>query len=96
MQLAGYLRNRALQEWNLLSGEVRSTYQSAVKALRARLDPGNQTLAALDFRHAVQRDSESFADYIRRLERIFQIGLARTRYPWRLEMSYCIASYKVD
>ena len=33
MQLAGYLRNRALQEWNLLSGEDRSTYQSAVEAL---------------------------------------------------------------
>ena len=33
MQLPGYLRNRALQEWNLLSGEDRSTYQSAVEAL---------------------------------------------------------------
>ena len=40
MQLPGYLRNRALQEWNLLSGEDRSTYQSAVKALRAHLNPG--------------------------------------------------------
>ena len=64
MQLAGYLRNRALQEWNLFSQENRSTFKVAVKALRARLDPGNQTLAALDFYHAVQKDSEAVADYI--------------------------------
>ena len=49
VQLAGYLRNKALQEWNLLSGEDRSTDQSAVKALQT-------TLATLDFCHAVQRD----------------------------------------
>ena len=59
MQLAGYLRNKALQEWNLLSQEHRNTFEGAVKALRARLDPGNQTLAALDFHHAVQKDSEA-------------------------------------
>ena len=47
MQLAGYLRNKALQEWNLLNQEHRNTFEAAVKALRARLDPGNQTLAAL-------------------------------------------------
>ena len=73
MQLAGYLRNRTLQEWNLLNGEDRGTFEEAVKALRARLDPGNLTLAALDFRHAVQNDFEIIADYIRRLECIFQI-----------------------
>jgi len=79
LQLAGYLRNRALQEWNLLSGEDRGTYESAVKALQACLDPGNQTLAALDFRHAVQGDSETVADYIRWLEHIFQIGFGKDR-----------------
>jgi len=66
MQLAVHLRNRALQEWNLLNKENHSTYEEAVKALRAWLDPGNQTLVALDSRHAVQGDSESVADYIRR------------------------------
>ena len=35
MQLAGYLRNKALQEWNLLSQEYRNTFKGAVKALRA-------------------------------------------------------------
>ena len=79
MQLAGYLRNRALQEWNLLNREDHGTYEEAVKALRTRLDPGNQTLVALDFRHAVQNDSEAIANYIRHLECIFQIGFGKDR-----------------
>ena len=33
MQLAGYLRNEALQEWKLLSQEDCNTYQVAVQAL---------------------------------------------------------------
>jgi len=33
MQLAGYLRNEALQEWKLLSQEDHNTYQVAVQAL---------------------------------------------------------------
>ncbi len=42
LQLAGYLRGRALQEWNLLD---RSTYSHAVEALHARLDPVSKTMA---------------------------------------------------
>ena len=49
-------------------------YQSAVVALRTRLDPGNKTLAALDFRHIIQKETESVSDFIRRLERTFQIA----------------------
>jgi len=45
MQLTRYLRNRALQQWNLFS---REDYEEAIKALHARLDPGNQLLEALD------------------------------------------------
>ena len=56
-----------------------NTFEGAVKALCAGLDPGNQTLAALDFRHAVRKDSEAVADYIQRLERTFQIGFGRDR-----------------
>ena len=77
MQLAGYLRNRALQEWNLLSQGDCNTLKAAVKTLSAKLDPGNQTLSALDFHHAMQKDSEAVADYIRRLECTFQIGFGR-------------------
>ena len=74
MQLAGHLRGKALQEWNLLSSEDMSTYETATRALRKRLDPQNRVLAAQDFRHALQGESESVADYIRRLERHFQIA----------------------
>ena len=51
MQLAGHLRNTALQEWNLMSSQEKSSYHLAVATLRAWLDPGNKTLAAMDFRH---------------------------------------------
>jgi len=77
MQLAGHLRNSTLLEWNLLSGEDCGTYQSTAKALRACLDSGNPTLAALDFCHAVQCDYESDTDCIRWLESIFQIGFGK-------------------
>ena len=49
MQLAGHLRGRALQEWNLLGEEEKATYDAATQALRTRLDPGNRVLAAQDF-----------------------------------------------
>ena len=74
MQLAGHLRNKALQEWNLMSLQERSNYQTAISTLRTRLDPGNKTLAALDFRHITQKENESVSDFIMRLERIFQIA----------------------
>ena len=71
LQLAGHLRGRARQEWNLLGAEV---YPDAVKALHLRLDPGSRTLAAQEFRHTTQGDTEKVADFIRRLERTFNIA----------------------
>ena len=71
MQLAGHLRGRALVEWNLLSGEEKSTYSASKQALHARLDPGSKVLAA---RHAVQKDDESVVDFVRRMERCFQVA----------------------
>ena len=51
---------QALQEWNLLNKENCSTNEELYKLyIHAWLDPGNQTLATLDFFHAVQGDSES-------------------------------------
>jgi len=41
-----------------------------VKALRKKLDPGNQTLAALRFCHTSQQPSES----VSRFEKVFQMG----------------------
>ena len=64
MQLAGHLRGRASQKWQLLLPENRASYQVAVKALREKLDPGNQTLAALDFCHTSQQSSETALDSI--------------------------------
>ena len=77
MQFAGYLRGRALQEWNLLGPEDRETYETATQALRTRLDPGGRALAAQDFCHTVQRESEAVGDFVRRLERTFQIAYGR-------------------
>ena len=54
MQLAGHLRGRAIQEWNLIPREEKSTYSDAVSSLRSRVDPGNRVLAGQDFRHAIQ------------------------------------------
>ena len=42
IQLAGHLRGRALQEWNLLPDEEKCDRQKAVKALRERLNPGGK------------------------------------------------------
>ena len=49
-------------------------YTSATQALKACLDSGAKTLAAQDFRHASQQESESVGELIRHLERIFQIA----------------------
>ena len=65
MQLTGYLRRRVLQEWKLLDSKDKATYHSTVKALREQLDPGNQSLAALDFCHASQKPSETVSDFLR-------------------------------
>lgn len=46
----------------------------AVRALRENLDPGNQALAALDFCHTSQQSTESVANFIKRLKRVFPTG----------------------
>ena len=52
LQLAGYLRGRALQEWNLLSTEEQQDYDIAVKALTLRLDQDRLMAVVQDFHHA--------------------------------------------
>ena len=74
MQLAGHLRGRALQEWNLLCEVDLRTFDTAVKALRDRLDPSSKVLAGQDFRHTTQGDSETVANFITKLERVFQVA----------------------
>ena len=77
MQLPGHLKGRALQEWRLLEQTVQQDYRTAIEALRSRLDPGSKTMAAQDFRHSIQRSGESVPDYIRRLEKTYQIAYGK-------------------
>ena len=59
MQLAGHLRGRALQEWNLLTTYEKSSWDNAVTTLKSRLEPRDRAVAAQDFlRHAIQKTSE--------------------------------------
>ena len=77
IQLAGYLRGKALMEWNLLEPDKKATYEVAKQTLQLRLDTGGRSLAAQDFRHLVQQEAESVGDFIQRLERTFQIAYGR-------------------
>ncbi len=45
-----------------------------MKALRGRLDPGSKATAAQDFRHTSQGEGESVSDFIRRIEKMFQLA----------------------
>ena len=74
IQLAGHLRGRALQEWNLLGESEHSTLDSAVKALRSRLESQSK---AMEFRHCAQTAGEGVADFIRRLEKTFRVAYGR-------------------
>ena len=74
IQLAGHLRGKALQEWNLLVEADKATFEKAVTALREVLGPGSKVLAAQDFRHTSQNEGESVSAFIRRLERTFSIA----------------------
>ena len=77
LQLAGHLRGRALEEWNLMDSSEKTEFAKAVDALKRRLDPGSKMLAIQDFRHASQGERESIADYIRRLEKMFRTAYGR-------------------
>ncbi len=75
--LAGHLRGRAMQEWGLLTPAEKDSLDAASSAMRSRLDPSSRALAAQDFRHASQQESESVADFIRRLEQLFKLAYGR-------------------
>ena len=77
LQLAGHMRGRALQEWNLLQDSDRTTFEAAVGSLKTRLDPVSRALAAQDFRHTTQRDQEPVFDFIRRLEQTFRLAYGK-------------------
>ncbi len=63
--------------WNLLTSKNKTSFKEAADALRQRIDPQNKVIAATDFRHANQTESEPVADYVRRIERLFQLAYGR-------------------
>lgn len=73
IQVAGHLKGRALQEWNLLPTDERTMYKGAIAVLRSRLDPGSKSMAVQDFHHAPQ-EIEKVGGFIRRLERLFKVA----------------------
>ena len=77
IQLAGHLKGRALQEWNLLCPDLRATFVQATEALRSRLDSVSKAAAAQDFCHTSQREAELVSDFTRRLERTFRAAYGR-------------------
>ena len=77
LQLAGHLRSRALQEWNLLDSSDKATLASAVKSLKARLKPGNKLVAAQDFRHLAQAEGKPVSKFISRLETLFKVAYGK-------------------
>ena len=77
LQLAGHLRSQALQEWNLLDSSDKASLASAVKSLKARLDPGNKLVAAQDFRHLSQAEGEPVSKFISRLESLFKVAYGK-------------------
>ena len=85
LQLAGHLRGRALQEWNLMSTTEKSSWDKAVQALKSRLEPGARAFAAQDFRHISQAQGETVSDFLCRLERTFQLAYGRVRDPMSAE-----------
>ena len=71
--MAGHLKYRALQEWNLLEADEKASYSRAVEVLcLSRLVCCNRALSAQDFMHAAQHEAEPIADFIMRLERTFR------------------------
>ena len=79
VQLVRHLCGRALTELNLLHKEKKATYQAASQAWRTWLDPGYKTLAAQYFQHAMQKESETVADYIHGQECYFQIAYSHDK-----------------
>ena len=94
IQLAGYLRGRALQEWTLLRNTDKESLPLAISALRGRLDPCSKVVAAQDFRHASQREDEPVSDYIRCLEQLFRRAFVTRGCQMRPEIPYFIVSYR--
>ena len=77
LQLAGYLKGKAFQEWNLMNERDRSLFSMVATKLKQKLEQGANKLAAQDFRHATQKQKENASDFIHRLEKLFRRAYGR-------------------
>ena len=77
MQLAGHMRGRALQEWDLLDESDKATFAVATQSLRSRLDPGSRALAAQDFHHTIQGEAEPQVS-LEGLNKLFELPMEET------------------
>ena len=78
-QLAGHLKCRALQEWNLLGEDQVQNYGEAVRALQERLDSGSSVLAGQGFWHTTLCEGKSVADFVQCLKRTFHVTYGRDK-----------------
>ena len=90
MQLAGHLKGRARQEWNLMNTDG---VEESIEILCSRLDSGSKGLAAQDFCHATQEDKKKVNDFICKVEKR---PMDRTPCSQRQGMNYCMLNYKKD
>ncbi len=92
LQLAGHFKGRALQEWNLMKVEEKTTFAKAIDGLRSRIDPANKAAAAQDFRHVTQKDSESVCPTLPGAwRRSFELPMAEMLCLTRPEICCCTA-----
>ena len=52
----------------MLDDEEKEAFSDAVKAMKEVLGPDSKILAAQDFRHTIQEESESVSVFVRKLE----------------------------
>ena len=97
LQLAGYLKGKALQE--MMSECDRSSFSMAATKLKQKLDQGAKKLADQDFCHATQKQKESVSNLIHHLEK-FRQAYGREALLQKLETlcytASCIEGLRVE
>jgi len=76
IQLAGHLRGRV--QWELIDDGCSHDWRVVAKMLQNRLEHGQHSMAAQEFRHLGQGLSESASEFIVRLERTFRIAYGKS------------------
>lgn len=91
IQLAGHLKGRGLQEWNLWT---QANKLLLVRQQKSRLGSVSETIAAQDFRHTTQHEAETVSDFIRRLKRTFLASYGRDKMSVETRAHFPMANYR--